>query len=324
VRATDAETTYGSTGLATGTTNISARQRGTGGYGELLWNQGAWAAALSGRVDNFQTFDVHKRVNSTATVIPSTSENVFDPRLGLVRRLRGGVSLTGSVFRAFRGPTQNELYRNSQVGSQLTTAPPSNTLKSERATGFELGGALERQRLGTIRASYFWTEVNRPITAVFISTNNYQRANLGQIRSRGVSLDFVTRLAAWLQVSGGYQFAFATVTRFDPQPALVGLWIPEVARNAGALQVRATKREIGTLELSARESGRLFDDTSNTQVLHSFFRLDLFAEHEFGRRFSVYGTAQNLLGRRIEAGRTPLLTLAQPRTALVGLRVHLN
>jgi outer membrane receptor protein involved in Fe transport len=164
--------------------------------------------------------------------------------------------------------------------------------------------------------------VNRPVSALLVSTNLYRRANLGQIRSRGLSLDFVSRPTDWLQLSGGYQLAVATVTRFDPQPSLVGLWIPEVARNAASLQVGLTRRRLGVLNLTARESGRLYDDTENTAVLHGFFRLDLYAAHDFGERFTVYTTAQNLLNRRIEAGRTPLLTLAQPRTALAGLKVR--
>ena len=64
----------------------------------------------------------------------------FDPRLGIVRKLGGGVSLTGSVFRAFRGPSMNELYRTGQVGAQTTLANPN--LRSERATGWEAGSVV--------------------------------------------------------------------------------------------------------------------------------------------------------------------------------------
>ncbi len=82
IRATDVETTYGSTGSPTGTTDISARQRDAGVYGELLWDSGPWSATLSGRVDNFQTFDVRKFVSGVAGSVPSTSETSLTPGSG--------------------------------------------------------------------------------------------------------------------------------------------------------------------------------------------------------------------------------------------------
>jgi len=77
------------------------------------------------------------------------------------------------------------------VGNQLTLA--NGNLLSERATGWETGLATE-SRWGSIRSSYFLTQVNRPITAVTINATSspilLKRENLGQIESRGVSLDY--------------------------------------------------------------------------------------------------------------------------------------
>ncbi|ADV83235.1 TonB-dependent receptor [Terriglobus saanensis] len=322
VRATDVEAPI-TAGVAGAVTRFSARQRAAGGYGEALWSHGGWSAALSGRVDDFRTFDALKFVGTTKTVLAAPDEVVFDPRLGVVRRVGRGFALTGTVFRAFRGPTMNELYRTGQVGQQTTLA--NDALKSERATGFEFG-AEQNTRWGTLRGSYFWTSVNRPITALLLSqtgtAQTLQRANLGQIQSRGVSLDFVAHPVGWMQLSGGYQYALATVTRFDPDKTLVGKWIPEVARNAGTVQMRLSQRKVGVLNVIARESGMLFDDSSNINVLHGFFRMDVNAERSLGSRFDVVVTVQNLLDRRIDAGRTPTLTLATPQVATIGLRWH--
>jgi outer membrane receptor protein involved in Fe transport len=330
VRATDDETLV-KTNVPQPRTSISARQRATGGYGEALWNKGAWSAALSGRVDDFRTFDAYSFTPSSTSLVtaalPKTAEQVFDPRLGIVRRLPHNFALSGSVFRAFRGPTMNELYRNGQVGQTLTIA--NNALKSERATGFEFGVDAPLARVGTLRASYFWTEVNRPITALFVSqtatTITDQRVNLGQIRSRGISLDFTAHPLKWIETSGGYQFALATVTQFVPQAGqapIVGTWIPEVARNTATTQIRFTPGHWGTLNLIGRVSGILYDGTGNQFLLHGYTRFDGYYEHTIGRRIEIYSSVQNILDRRIEAGRTPVLTLAAPRTALIGLRIH--
>ena len=203
VRALDVETTIKAGVL--GFINLSDRQRQTGAYGELLYTRQAWTISASGRFDWFDNFD-GARVLPAIAPLPAFSEHVFDPRLGLSRKLGQHFALSATGFRAYRAPTPNELYRSTQVGSLLTL--PNNNLRSERATGWETGVAME-QRWGTIRTSYFWTQVNRPITALTTNpiSNPIQltRENLGQIESRGISVDFEIQPIAsmhWLTAQG--------------------------------------------------------------------------------------------------------------------------
>ena len=97
---------------------------------------------------------------------PQFGQHIFDPRVGLSRKLFDHWAVSASGFRAFRAPTPNELYRSTQVGNKLTN--PNGSLLSERATGWETGVATE-WRWGSVRTSYFLTQVNRPITAVTIN-----------------------------------------------------------------------------------------------------------------------------------------------------------
>jgi hypothetical protein len=141
------------------------------------------------------------------------------------------------------------------------------------------------------------------------------------LQSQGISLDFDTRPANWLRLTGGYQYANATVTEFKPQPRLVGKWLPQVPRNTAAAQLMLNKRTLGTFVFSARASGRQYDDDQNLFLLHSFFRFDIYVEHDFGHHVQVYGLFDNITDRVIDVGRTPALTLAQPRVAAIGVRV---
>jgi outer membrane receptor protein involved in Fe transport len=150
------------------------------------------------------------------------------------------------------------------------------------------------------------------------------RENLGQIESRGVSVDYELALRRWLAVDGGYQYAQATVTRDSQNTALVGNWIPEVARNMATMNLRATRPTLGTLNLQGRLSGRQFDDDANTYLLHGYFRLDAYASHEFGKRFEVFAAGENLLNRQIEVAKTPTTTLATPQTARFGLKIRIG
>lgn len=322
-RGNDAETPV-TNGVELGTVSTSARQRDTGAYGEALWQPGTWSIALSSRVDHFASFDARQAGVTPVTVLPEIAETLFDPRLGVVKQLRGAVSLTASAFRAFRGPSLNELYRTGQVGQQTTLANPA--LRSERATGWEAGWLINVHRLGSLRTSYFWTQVNRPVAAVALITTPtsqlLQRQNLGQLTSKGVTAELEMRPYEFLVVTAGYQYADSTVTKFQADPTLVGKWTPQVPRNSATLQTRLQQARWGRFSVDLRTSGRQFDDSANMYRLNGYVLVDMYAEHAFGRIVRVYGSVQNIGNTRVEAGRTPILTLGSPRIVSVGIRLH--
>jgi outer membrane receptor protein involved in Fe transport len=306
------------------TTDLHDHQRDSGLYGELMWVHDAWTLTASARVDWFQNFDGHSLTLTGLTWLPSATqppqrdEDIFDPRMGVSRKIGSHWALSASGFRAFRSPTPSELYRATQVGAQLTL--PNSNLLSERATGWEAGVAAEHN-WGTVRASYFLTQVNRPIAALLLSTNKYMRENLGQIESKGISLDYELMPQHWLSVNGGYQYAHAVASRGTQD---LGNWIPEVAHNMATLNVRAFKPSIGTLNLESRLSGRQFDDDANQFMLHGYFRLDAYASHGFGHRLEVFAAGENLFDRSIEVSKTPTTTLGQPRVARIGFQFRLG
>ena len=326
-RATDDET---STATSV-TVSTTARQRETGGYLDAIWMPRHWSLSGSLRTDSFRTLNAQQTASNTAVVrlLPQLNEIFVSPRLGLVRTLPHGLALTATAFRAFRGPTMNELYRTGQVGQQITLA--NSSLLAERATGFEAGGEWSA-RLASVRATYFWTEVNRPVSAVLLSqtptSQLLQRQNLGQLRSRGIMLE--ARTARWhaLDTTVGYQFAVATVTAFNAASAaqanLTGNWLPQVPRQSltatANYSARAGQRSLADLHLIASYTGRAYDDAANQFLLHPYARFDLSAERPLKGGLSLYASAQNLLNRSIDAGRTPLLTLAAPRLVQAGLR----
>ncbi len=331
IRAQDIERPTAATVAPTSTT---ARQTDGGGYGELLWTPGPWLVSASGRVDHFNNGDAATYTLSPGAKKPQPAidQTVFNPRAGVSRRLGRSLAISASGFRAYRAPTENELYRTGQVGQQTTL--PNPDLRSERTTGWETGlaGELLGRWAPSWRGTYFWTEVNRPVTALTLNTTatatTLERENLGQIRSRGVDFDGSLHPASWLQLTGGYQFARATVTRFAPEPppvpSLVGLWIPQVPRNTGTLQITASRARLGLLSVQARESGRQYDDDANTYILHGFARFDVYAAHSFGDRWELFASVENLLDRSVDVGRTPIRTLGTPQLARFGLRLTLG
>ena len=288
IRGEDNETPY-SAGKPGALQGVSARQRFVGGFGELLGARGGWSGAASLRLDGASNLDTVQTAGAAVTRPPNRTEVLPSPRVGLVRALGAAASVHASGFRAFRAPTMNELYRTGQVGQEITLANAG--LLSERATGYEVG-AQGSGRLGSLSGTYFWTEINRPVSAVLVSqtatTITNMRENLGQIRSTGVELSAQLLPGHAVSASFGYQFAAATVTKFSAQPALVGNQIPQVPRQTGTAQLRLERARLGELTVALRASGTAFDDAANQFPLAGFASLDVSVRRLLGRGVEVF------------------------------------
>ena len=279
-------------------------------------------------MDWFQNYDGQQLNWTGSTWVRNSTqptqrdERLFDPRMGVSRKLGAHWAISATGFRAFRAPSPSELYRSTQVGNNLTL--PNANLLSERATGWETGLATEHS-WGSIRASYFLTQVNRPITALTTNPNSspilLMRENLSQIESRGVSADFELQPRRWLTVNGGYQYAHAVVSRGTND---YGKWIPEVARNMATLLARTSRRWV-PLNLQSRLSGRMYDDDANTYLLSGYFRLDAYGSHNFGSRLELFAAGENLTNRRVH--RSPRLRRPRstnPESHAAGFLIHLG
>jgi outer membrane receptor protein involved in Fe transport len=332
IRGTDNETPVAA-GLPSGIADTSARQRFIGGFGEALASRHggifkSTSGALSLRLDSVSNLDT-RTINQTAprppttAITPNRSEFIASPRLGIVRQIASTATIHASVFRAFRTPTMNELYRTGQVGAQVTQA--NSSLLSERATGWEIGATYTSpSALIALSGTYFWTEINRPVSTVLISTNLYLRENLGQILSQGTEVHLNLRATHRISATLQYQYAHAVVTQFSAQPTLVGKWIPEVPRQSFTAQFRAASPHLGSLTLAARASGHAWDDSANTFLLNAFFQLDLAAQHDFGQHWTASAVLNNLLNQRADVARTPILTLSSPFLAQGSVSFYWN
>jgi outer membrane receptor protein involved in Fe transport len=322
IRGEDDETPIANN-LPSGIADVTARQRFFGGFGELLAQRKAWSGAASLRADRASNLDIVQDTNGVLSSQPNRTEIVLSPRAGVVRSFGPAYQLHASGFRAFRTPTMNELYRTGQVGQQITLANPA--LNSERATGYEVGAQLApASARTTLQATYFWTQINRPVSAVTIAqtatTLTQMRENLGQIRSRGLELAATAKPARSLSATIGYQYAVATVTRFSAQPSLVGNWIPEVPRQSFTAQLRAQSAHLGEVTLAARTTGLTFDDSANQYPLAGFYEVDVSGSRALSRRLSVNFLLQNITNQRAQVSRTPILTLGSPIYGEAGLR----
>jgi len=293
-----------------------------------------WLITAAVRFDSWRNQNGYSVTTPIATPGPATvvsfhdrSEHAFSPRLGLAGRMTDHLTLRASVYRAFRAPTLNELYRSFRLGNVLTLA--NDALSAERLTGGEAGAGYSS--LGgrlTLRGTVFGNVISDPVANVTLDVQPNlivrQRQNLGSTQQRGLELDFQAFVTGKITISGGYQFVDSVVRSFPANPVLEGLLVPHVPRNVFTFQSRYSDARFPTFAVQGRFVGKEFDDDQNLLLLNPCFTLDAFVSRRLAQHWEIFAAAENLFNRRCDVGRTPVLTVGPPLLARVGMRFHLR
>ncbi|CAN5355310.1 TonB-dependent receptor [soil metagenome] len=319
-------------GLATVATSSGGRESSAGVYLGVLTHPLRRLTLNAGtRYDRWNEthgFSASRNLNTnilTLTHFADREASAFSPRVSALFRINDHISLTGSAARGFRQPTLNELYRSFRVGNVLTLS--NENLRAEVATSGEAAVVVNAfdERL-YLRAGPYCTRLSETVSNVTLTVTptliTRQRQNLATTRSCGFEADISVRATPELTFSGGYLHVDAEVIKMAGDQTLVGLYLPQIPKDQGTLEARYSRSRLGTASIQLRAVGGQFDDDQNQLRLSGFVAVDAFISRDISRRASVYAAGENIFNTRIEAGLTPVLTLAQPRTIRFGIRLR--
>ncbi|MBZ0230788.1 MAG: TonB-dependent receptor, partial [Deltaproteobacteria bacterium] len=252
---------------------------------------------------------------------PDRDELQLDPRLGLLYDATDAVALRASVYRAFRAPTLNELYRPFQVGTILTEANPD--LEPETLWGAEAGPQLVVDGV-VARATGFYNRLDGAVANVTLaeplpSGATRQRQNLGRSRIAGLELDLSWRPRAAWYVLVAYTFADARITDAPMAPELVGNRLPQDPRHRAVASLTFDDARWLTATAQVRHMGRQFEDDRETLPMADATVVDARVARALGAGLTVFASVQNLLDRRYLVGRAGVDTEGAPRMFELGL-----
>jgi len=240
----------------------------------------------------------------------------------LAWRPESTLELRGSVASSHRWPTLNELVRGFRVGDVITLA--NLDLLPERAVSADGALSLEGPRW---QASFggFWTRVDDAIANVTLSEDDddgilRQRQNSGRTRARGVELDAEFRPGLGSRIRTSVAFVDARFVE-SADPGLDGNRVPQVPRVSFTLATDVPLPERMTFSAVLRAMSSQFDDDRNRFELGPAAQLDLRLAGRVGW-FGWHVELENVFDAVIEVGRTPVVTLAPPRSVRVGFGVR--
>ncbi len=236
-------------------------------------------------------------------------DTFLSPSAGVVAG-RGRWRGRGSVYRSFRAPTLNELYREFRAGNTITRANPA--LRPETLNGGEIGADYsgENTRIGV---TAFRNSLDDLITNVTLSTGSTitrQRQNAAAATAQGVEADFKQR---WRDFRVELSYLLA-----DSRYA-AGLRIPQVPKHQGSAQVTYSKRGT-TASFGVRTYALQFDDDLNQFRLPGFATLQFWLGQRLRRGFDVAFAMENAANREFLTVFSPTPGTGAPRLFRASLR----
>jgi iron complex outermembrane recepter protein len=262
---------------------------------------------------------------SEATTFAPQTKLALSPRVGALVSPFDWLHVRGSLYRAFRAPTLNELYRPFQVGTVLTAA--NAALGPELLHGFEAGFDLAPQGTLIVRAVGFYNRLDRPISNVTLATPaadgaQRQRQNLGRARVRGIETSIEWRPVARVTTVAAYTLSVSEVIDAGAQDTLLGKRLPQAPLHRASALLSLVEPRWLTATVQLRVLGAQYEDDLNTLRMRAYALVDLSLSRAIGWNVELFAAVENLLDARYVVGRAGVDTVGQPLTVRGGVRVR--
>jgi len=276
----------------------------------------------SARVDFYKNADGKDfREPGETERFPDKSTTQFDPKLAVRYQLLPSLAWRGAVYRAFRAPNLDELYRTfSSQGFAILLNPE---LDPEILVGGEVGFDFTH---GPVKAqlNFFQNNVRDLVGSKVLSFGpvfTLGRINIGRMRSRGVEALFDVALGERFTLRPSYTFTDAVITENSEDPTQVGQRIPDVPKHAVFVDLAYHHPGGGTFTVRERFVGKRLDDGTQSRLLDSHNVVDLSASYPVYDHVEAFVFAENVLDEDYIASTFSVDQRGAPRGVYGGMRV---
>jgi outer membrane receptor protein involved in Fe transport len=250
----------------------------------------------SARVDYYGNYAAKQEFSPGVTTNFANQDRVqLNPKLAVRYQLIEPLAIRASVYRAFRAPTLDNLYRNyTATGYTLLS---NSQLAPETMVGGDAGVDVT---LGQVKGqvNVFWNELSHAITSVttsFAPVFTQQLDNVGKIRSRGVELIGEVALAQYWSAIFGYTYTDSKIIDNPTDPTLVGTLTPNIPLHFETVTLRYRQPEALDFSLRMRANEHIFATSDNTVRLSNQFILDFNASYPVYKNVNAFVIGQNIL-----------------------------
>ena len=272
---------------------------------------------LGGRYDRWSTQGkAQKYVGNPVGAVdtPERSESAFSPKVAAVYRLTPSTSLRSSLGKAFRAPSNYEMYATPSIStssgvSRLLVADPN--LKPETSTSWDLGIETALAGQGSAKATYYRTRLQdmiyrklSPYSGPLSNVNVFATAtNTGEAQVEGVELAAEMPLASWLRASASYTWTDSRITRDESGTGMQDKRLRYVPKNTAYFALDAQWQQWRAY-LSAAYTGEQFSKEDNTDTVKNvyggvskYWLANLKLSYQFDKNFKASAGINNLFDK---------------------------
>lgn len=310
----------------------SGAQRFLGGFAQAeLRPLEQLQVLLSVRYQDFYSFNGVDDTPGGLGRAANRHDSDVDPRLSIRYDLPAGFALRGAVYRAFRAPTLDNLYRGASVPGYILYG--NAALRPETLEGAEAGFDIDR---GAVRfqATAYTSRISDFLTYRYLDPATLPAGfdigarliNAGSARSRGVEAELKWRPNQKLATTLTYTFANSIVTRNPEDPTSIGVQQPGIPRHRASAGLDWMGLQGITVSPRLRYLSRTNGDPDAIYRTDAHWIADLGASLTVRRDVEVFGQIENLFDRRY-IGTNDGFTAAfygKPFTAAIGIRLKLG
>lgn len=332
-------------------------QQFAGLFTQLTWRPlSQLETTLSARVDRWRNTDgVARLTKYTAGVpgspsernVPDSSITRFDPSLALRYAASDDIAVRGAVYKAFRAPGLNNLYRTFASSTSITIANPD--LAPENLKGWEIG-ADGRWLSLSLSATYFHYAIDNMVTSYKVASvasaptsvlNICGNAAFGSAASNcpgtvNFNSNGQNGIARGIELNGDWKMSEA----WSANAAYVRTDSYYTATSTGeptGTQLGGVPRNVATLGLDwqppsrlharaeLRYTGSLFLDIARSIPQSAFTTLNLSANYQASKDLELFAALVNATDRQYADNATTNAssqTLGMPRTFSAGLKIR--
>jgi iron complex outermembrane receptor protein len=265
-------------------------------YAQDTWKLSQkWKAVLGMRLEQWRAFDGFTSTSTSALTYNQRKESVASPKAALAYQASPDLVLKGSVGRAVRMPTAQELYGATSGGALSFINDPD--LKPEKSWTQELT-AEKYFNDSLLRLTFFHEAVKDSLYSQLIpgSTTTSRVQNVDAIRTSGLEFAYQGNniYIKGLNLSGSVTYADSKIVQDDAFPAAVGKWQPRVPRWRATALANYNINEKWNVAYGMRYSGIQYSTLDNSdpngfayQGASKFFTTDLRVKYQFKKQWNA-------------------------------------
>lgn len=261
---------------------------------EIFMVDDALIVNVGGRFDRWNNYDGYG-YDDAATPIETDYEDstltAFNPKLSALYHLSDTTTLRGSIGKAFRAPTLNDLYSTFVWGSSVWAGNPN--LGPETVVSYEIG--LDQQFGNNADLSMTIYRNNAEDFIGFITPdpvgNPYykEKQNIGAVSTQGIELDLKYRLSEWWSLSASATYNRSLVEEYAANSSIEGNYLPETPKHKATISLGYNNPAFLTGKMTMRYVGDRYSDDANTEnkMYENYTVVDLHLAKGLSKTYSI-------------------------------------